>query len=98
VGDEISNGCQHTLVPLAEQGCEKVLAELVPPEVVAAITPRHPGRVQVDPVGLLAAANMVAAGTHPVDVELETPLEALEVDTAQRDEVDSRLGHGRNLA
>ena len=38
--DEVTQGGEDTLIALAEQGREDVLADLVAPEVVAAVTPR----------------------------------------------------------
>src|SRR5512133_1140939 len=71
------------IVPLAQQRGEDVLAQLLAPQVVAAVAARVRRRVQVDPVILRAARDAVAAESHALAVQLQAALEPLEVDAAR---------------
>ena len=63
------------LVSLAEQHREDVLADAVPPEVVAAVAARETFRVQIHPVRLAAAPHAVAAPADALDAEREGAFE-----------------------
>ena len=70
------------LVPLAEQDGEDVLADAIPPKVVAAIAAREPASVQVHPVGLAAAPHLVPAAADATDAERERAFEPCGIDAA----------------
>src|SRR4051812_39460228 len=57
--DQLAQRTENALVSLAEQRREDVLADLVAPEMIAAVAARHLGGVQVDPVSLGAAGDAV---------------------------------------
>ncbi len=91
--DEAPQSGEHPLIAFAQEGGEDVLADLLAPEVVAAIAPGQLGAEQVHPMGLKAAGNPVAAGADAVPFELEAALEAPGID-GNSGKVDGRPGHG----
>jgi hypothetical protein len=90
--DQIADRGEDALIALPEQGGEDVLADLVAPEMVATITPRHVGRVEIHPVDLLATLDPVPPRADVRSVELQTALQAIRID-AERSEVDRGFGH-----
>jgi len=87
---------EHPLIAFPQQGREDVLADLLAPEVVAAIAAGQAGGVEVHPMGLKTTGDSVPPGAYPVSVQLQTALEAGEID-GHRLEVDGRHGT-RNMA
>ena len=91
--DETPQSGEHPLIAFAQEGGEDVLADLLAPEMVAAVAPGQLCAEQVHPMSLDAARNPVAAGTDAVPFELEAALEARRID-GDSGKVDGRLGHG----
>jgi len=56
--------------------------------VVAAVAARDGRRVQVHPVGVVAADDLIAAVPNALSFELETPFESIQIDAAGGVEVD----------
>jgi hypothetical protein len=81
----------YSLVAFPEERRENVLADLLSPKVIAAIAAGVARCVQIHPVFLRTAREMIAAFTHPVALERETALETSDIDPARQLEIDSWL-------
>src|SRR3954465_11324630 len=79
---------QHALVSFAQKCGQNVLADPLPPEVIAAVAARVRGGVQVDPMVLRPASDAIAAVADALTVEPEAPLQPIEVDATSGVEVD----------
>jgi hypothetical protein len=90
---ELAERGEHALVTFAQQGREDVLADLVAPEMVPAIAPRHAGGVEIDPVGLKTASDPITTRAHTRGVELQTALQTIQVDASERLKIDGGLRH-----
>lgn len=80
VTDQAPECREHPLIALPEQGGEDVLAEMIAPDVVAAIAAGQAGGVEVNPMGLHPAGDAVPAGGYPLSLQLHAALEAGEID------------------
>ena len=69
----------HALISFSDQRGEDVFADALAPEMVTAITPRMVGGVQIDPMILGAAGEMVNAFSDAASLEREASLEAADV-------------------
>ena len=76
------------LIALAEEGGEDVLADPIPPEMVAAVAARNRCCVEVDPVIVVAAYHMVSAFADPPSFELEASFQPVQVNAAGPVEID----------
>jgi hypothetical protein len=79
---------EHTLIPFAQEGRQDVLADLIAPQVVAAIAAGQLGGIQVHPVGLVAADHAIAAGRDPLGTQVEPAFKAGEIEHAYGVEID----------
>ena len=98
--DPLEQGAKRAddgVVPFAEQGGQDVLADLVPPQVIAAVTPRYGGGVEVDPMIVVAAYDVVSAFTDTPSFELEASFQPVEVDPTSSFEIDCRVCHSHLL-
>ena len=76
------------VIALAKKGGEDVLADPIPPEVIAAVAARNGRGVQVDPVIVVAAYHMVSAFADPSSLELEASFQPVQVNAAGPLEID----------
>ena len=77
------------VVTFAEQRSEDVLADPLAPDVIAAITPRDRGGIEVDPVGMVASDYVVLSVTNTPPVEFERSFESVEINAAGGGEIDA---------
>jgi hypothetical protein len=95
--DELAQGGEHPLVAFAEKRGEDVLADLVAPEMVAAVAAGEAGGVEVDPMGLHPTCYPVPARANPGSPQVETALQAVESDSAEGGKIKGRDGAGRSI-
>src|SRR5690606_28979991 len=88
---ELGERGDHVLVALAEQHGEDEFADAVPPQVVAAVATRESFCVQIHPVRLTAAPDLVASPADAADAEREGTLESAGVDPAGGADVPARV-------
>lgn len=89
---QAAEGHEHPLITLAEQGRQDVLAELVAPQMVAAITAGQARGVEIHPVGVVASCNAIAAGSDAPALKSKAALEAAVID-GNGGEVDGGVRH-----
>src|SRR5699024_5856527 len=70
---------QYALVSLAQQGGQDVLADLVAPEMITAVAAWKAGGIEVDPVGLFTASDVVPAGAGACRAKPKAALESIEI-------------------
>jgi hypothetical protein len=80
-------------VSLAQQRGEDVLADLLAPQMVAAVATRMRGGVQIHPVIVRSAGHAIAAVTYPLAMQQETPPQPLQIDAAHGVDVDLQFSH-----
>jgi hypothetical protein len=86
-------GGEDAFIALAQQGGEDVLADLLSPQVVAAIAAGDAGGVQVHPVELFAPLDAIAAGADASGMELQAALQTVQIDASEGVEVDGGFRH-----
>ena len=91
--EERAERANDGVVPLAEEGREDVLADALAPDVVTAVAARDRHRVQIYPVIVIAPNDVVPPIAYAASLELEAPLEAVQIDAARSVEIDVRLCH-----
>jgi hypothetical protein len=95
--DELAQGGEHPLVSFAEKRGEDVLADLVAPEMVAAVATGEAGGVEVNPMGLRPTCYPVPARSNAGSPQVETALQAVEADSAPGGKIKGRDGAGRGI-
>jgi hypothetical protein len=88
VFEEPAKRADHPVVPLAQQRREDVFADLLPPQMIAAVTPRYRARVKIHPVLVIATSHQIATLTDPIAAKAETPFQTTEVHAPRRIEID----------
>ena len=91
--EERAECADDRVVAFAEQRGENVLADPLAPDVIAAITPRDRGGIEVDPVGVVASDYVVPSVSDSLPVEGEGSFETVEVNAAGGGEVDCYACH-----
>jgi hypothetical protein len=91
--EQAAHRVHHPVMPLAQQCSEDVLAQLVAPQVIAAVAARVRRGVQVHPVVVLATGHVVPPIAHPLALQQEAPPQPVEVHPTHGIEVDLQLLH-----
>jgi hypothetical protein len=83
---------EDSLVTLPEQRGQEMLAHLLAPEMIGAVTPRQIAGVEIDPVRVGAAVDAELSRAGAGGTKGEAALQTVEIDP-HRFEVDYGLGH-----
>ena len=85
------------VIPLAQKGREDVLADPIPPEVIAAVAARNRRGVEVDPMFVVAANYVISAVADSPSVERQASFQPIQINSACPLEIDCCVCHSRLL-
>src|SRR5207253_710075 len=91
--EQLPERVHDAVVSFTQQRREDVLADLLAPQMVAAVASRVRGGVEIHPVIVLPAGDVIAAVTHPLSMQQETPPQPLQIDATSGVDVDLRFPH-----
>jgi hypothetical protein len=95
--DQRTERADHRVVPFAEQRGKDVLTDPVSPQVIAAVTSRDRRGVEVHPMVVVTAYDVVTAVADPRSFELEAAFQPIQVNPAGSLEIDCWMCHSTLL-
>jgi hypothetical protein len=90
---EAAERVHDAVVALAQERGEDVLAQLLAPQMVAAIASRMRRRVQIHPVVVIAAGHVIPAVADTLAMQQQAPSQPRQIDAAHGVDVDRRFLH-----